>query len=134
MCSWGIGVVFQLAAEVFVVGGHVAQPVAAEAEENALFLAGFLAFQGFDNRAADGVRCFRGGYRAFGFGEQLGRLEAFVLMICRRFDQSELGAEADHGRHAVIAQSAGVNSRRHELWPKVNILISGVSFVVSPKS
>jgi hypothetical protein len=109
-----IGVVFQLAAEVFVVGGHIAQAVAAEIKDDALGLAGFAAFDGFDYRAADGMRSFRGGNNAFGLGEQLGRLETFVLMVCRGFDNAQRRAEADHWGHAVVAQSAGMDARRHE--------------------
>ena len=114
----GVGVVFQLAGEVSVVGRHVAQAVAAEVEEDALGLAGFAAADGFVYCAADGVRGFGGGNGALGFGEQLRGLETFVLMEGGGFDNAQIGAQADHGGHAVIAKSAGVDARWHETVAK----------------
>ena len=43
------------------------------------------------------------------------RLEARVLVIGPRFDQPKLLQVADHRRHAVIAQAAGVEAGRDEL-------------------
>ena len=109
-----VGVVLQVPGEELLVRGHVAQSVAAEAEDDALLLVRLAAAEGLADGAADGVRGFRGGNDSLGGGEQLGRLETLGLMEGRRADQPQFRPQADQGGHAVIAEAAGMDPRRHE--------------------
>ena len=54
------------------------------------------------------------GYDAFRPGELNAGLEAADLMYRAGFDFAQMGQMADQRRHAVIAQTAGMEPRRNE--------------------
>ena len=54
------------------------------------------------------------GHDALGAREQHAGLEAGDLVVGDGLDQAELLEVADHRRHAVVAQAAGVEAGRHE--------------------
>ena len=64
------------------------------------------------------MRGFRGGNDAFGGGEELRRLETLDLVEGRGLDQPQFLRQADQRGHAVIAQPAGMDARRHEAVPQ----------------
>ena len=77
-----------------------------------------LAFRlGFERLAdgfGDGVVGFRRGNDALGAGELNAGGEGVKLLHRGGFDQSQVHDVRDQRRHAVVAQAAGMNSRRHE--------------------
>ena len=80
-----------------------------------LRLAGLLGLQRLVDRALD--RMVRLGRRqdALDAGEVDPGLEALDLVVRDRLDQAEVQQVADHRRHAVVAQAAGVEAGRDEL-------------------
>ena len=67
------------------------------------------------HHGGDGVGGFRRGHDAFGAGEQRRGLEDLGLVVRLGLNQAQLERVADHRGHAVVAQAAGMNGRRHEL-------------------
>ena len=88
--------------------------VTAKVEQNSLGLAFGLAPQCLDDRAFHGMVGFGCGHDALGPGEQHTGLETSDLVVSGGLEQAELVQVADHRRHAVVAQTASVESRWRE--------------------
>src|SRR5664280_1424519 len=102
-------VVLELPRQVPLVGSHVEVAMARQVEEDDLLLAGLLGNHRLVDRRPD--RVVRLGCRdqAFGSGELDPRLEAGALMDAAGLDEALVLEEADLGRHAVVAEAAGVD-------------------------
>ena len=107
-------VVFQFAGLVVDVGLHVEVTMAAEVEENGARLAFRFGFEGLADGFGDGVVGFGRGHDAFGAGKLNAGSECIELLHGGGFGQAEIDDMRDQRRHAVIAQAAGVNSRRNK--------------------
>src|SRR5579885_476887 len=79
-------VVFQLAGEVGIVGGHIEVAVTAEVEQDRLLLALFLAAQRFVDGRLDGVRRFRSRDDGLAAGKSDRGAEDIQLRIGARLD------------------------------------------------
>jgi len=88
--------------------------VPAQIERDHFFLAARFALQRLVNRDANRVRRFRRGYDPFGARELHARREDRVLLHRDRFDEFLIVQRGDDRCHAVIAQPARVNGRRHK--------------------
>ncbi len=84
--------------------------VAAEVEQDGLALALFLAALGFPEGAGDRVVCFRSRNDALGLGKGESGGEGFELGDGRGFHLAGVQHVADQRAHAVVAESAGVES------------------------
>ena len=111
-------VIFQLAAEKFVVGRHVEMAVAGQAEEDGFFLASGLAAQGFVDGCTDGVAGLGGGDDAFGTSKLHASLESADLRHGDRLQLLFVEQLRDQGRGAVVAQTAGMDAGGHEIVPE----------------
>src|ERR1035438_6513222 len=109
-----VWLILKLTGEIGDVGAHVEVPMAGQVEQNGFSLALPLAPQGLVDRRFDRMRGFRRRYNAFATGELHRGGKAFKLCIGTRLDQPQLLDVADHRRHTVVAQAAGVDRRGHE--------------------
>src|SRR5262245_13397680 len=88
--------------------------VAGEVEQDSLRLALFAAAYGLVDGAAHSVVRFRRRHNALTARELHPRLEARHLVVGTRLDQAELTEMRHDRRHAVVAQSTGVEPGRDE--------------------
>ena len=89
--------------------------VAAQVEQDDPGLARLPGGERLVHRDADGVGRLRGGQDPLGSGELHAGLEAGALVDASGLDEAVLLEQADQRRHAVIAETAGVDRLRDEV-------------------
>src|SRR5262249_139041 len=114
-CLGWILVILQPAREVGVVGSHVKVTMPGQVEKNDLLFSRFLCFQGFVDWRTDRVASLWCGHDAFATGELHCCLEDGVLVIGLGIDDTLFMQQGYQGSHAMVAQAAGVDTRRNEI-------------------